>query len=94
MALSATSVYLNAESIPKLNVSHITQTIESQYGERAGKRIRAWFQILTDAQHLDDIDKILMVNNFLTFSILLMTASFGDKKLLGNTDGVYWRQWW
>ena len=41
---------LYAAPVKKLDSALITQTIESQYGERAGKRIRAWFKILDEAR--------------------------------------------
>ncbi|WP_028767987.1 transglutaminase-like cysteine peptidase [Shewanella fidelis] len=62
LALSVSCLY--AAPLKQLDTVHITQTIESQYGERAGKRIRAWFKILDEAKDLQDSDKILLVNNF------------------------------
>ncbi|MCL1060483.1 hypothetical protein L2729_21190 [Shewanella gelidimarina] len=44
--MSVSSLYLDANPVPQLDSAHITQTIESQYGERAGKRIRAWFEVV------------------------------------------------
>ncbi|MFT5789589.1 MAG: putative transglutaminase-like cysteine proteinase [Shewanella sp.] len=81
LALSAS--YLYADPILQLDSVHITQTIESQYGERAGKRIRAWFNILDEAKDLQDSDKILMVNNF--FNLFHFVD---DMTLWGNKN--YW----
>lgn len=83
LALSVSSLYLDADPIPQLDKAHITQTIESQYGERAGKRIRAWFKIIDEAKGLQDSDKILMVNNF--FNLFHFVD---DIKLWGNKN--YW----
>ncbi|MCL1148386.1 transglutaminase-like cysteine peptidase [Shewanella sp. 10N.261.52.F9] len=74
---------LYAAPVKKLDSALITQTIESQYGERAGKRIRAWFKILDEAKDLQDSDKILMVNNF--FNLFHFVD---DIKLWGNKN--YW----
>ncbi|MCG9730341.1 transglutaminase-like cysteine peptidase [Shewanella sp. Isolate13] len=81
LALSVSCLY--AAPVQKLDSVHITQTIESHYGERAGKRIRAWFKMLDEAKDLQDKDKILMVNNF--FNLFHFVD---DIKLWGNKN--YW----
>lgn len=81
LALSVSCLY--AAPLKQLDSTHITQTIESQYGERAGKRIRAWFKILDEAKDLQDSDKILLVNNF--FNLFHFVD---DIKLWGTKN--YW----
>ncbi|WOT04885.1 transglutaminase-like cysteine peptidase [Shewanella youngdeokensis] len=72
-----------ADPTPKLDSAHITRTIESQYGGRAGKRIRAWFKVLDEARALQDSEKIQRVNHF--FNLFHFVD---DIKLWGTKN--YW----
>ena len=40
------------------------QTLEKQYGEYAGRRLRAWQQLLTTPQNKSDVEKLKVVNQF------------------------------
>ncbi|WP_080917533.1 MULTISPECIES: transglutaminase-like cysteine peptidase [Shewanella] len=57
--------------------------LSDQYGERAGKRAKAWFKIVNDAQNLDDIAKLEKVNSF--FNLFKFVD---DNKVWGESN--YW----
>ncbi|MEZ9235802.1 transglutaminase-like cysteine peptidase [Shewanella sp. 10N.286.52.A9] len=57
--------------------------LSDQYGERAGKRAKAWFKIVNDAQNLDDIAKLEKVNSF--FNLFKFVD---DSKVWGESN--YW----
>ena len=74
---------LYASSIQKLDKGHITSTLESRYGQRAGKRVKAWFRVLDQAKNLTEKQKIIKVNNF--FNLFRFVD---DIKLWGDKN--YW----
>ncbi|WP_065204690.1 transglutaminase-like cysteine peptidase [Shewanella woodyi] len=81
MVLVASCLY--ASPTQKLNKGHITSTLEARYGERAGKRVRAWFKVLDEAKSLSERDKITKVNTF--FNLFRFVD---DIKLWGESN--YW----
>ncbi|MCL1076245.1 transglutaminase-like cysteine peptidase [Shewanella dokdonensis] len=66
-----------------LNESTVVSSLEHTYGERAGLRAKAWFNILRDAQNQSTIEKITTVNNF--FNLFRFVD---DIKLWGVSN--YW----
>ncbi|MCL1068944.1 transglutaminase-like cysteine peptidase [Shewanella olleyana] len=53
--------------------------LSNQYGDRAGKRAKAWFKIVNDAQKLDDIAKLEKVNGFFNlFKFVDDTVLWGE----------------
>ncbi|WP_028773629.1 transglutaminase-like cysteine peptidase [Shewanella waksmanii] len=74
---------LYASPTQELDASHIITTLESRYGERAGKRVNAWFNVLEEAKTLSEIDKVTKVNNF--FNLFRFVD---DIKLWGEAN--YW----
>ena len=83
VALTLAVSCLYASPTQKLNKGHIVSTLESKYGERAGKRAKAWFRVLDASQGLSEIEKITKVNNF--FNLFRFVD---DIKLWG--DNNYW----
>jgi len=67
----------------KLNQAYITSTLEARYGLRAGKRVKAWFNILATAKGLSEKQKIIKVNRFFN-----MFRFVDDIKLWGDKN--YW----
>ncbi|WP_110459076.1 transglutaminase-like cysteine peptidase [Shewanella algidipiscicola] len=74
---------LYASPTHQLDANRITSTLESRYGERAGKRAKAWFKVLNEAQGLNELEKITKVNNF--FNLFRFVD---DIKLWGDSN--YW----
>ncbi|NRD75756.1 transglutaminase-like cysteine peptidase [Shewanella sp. VB17] len=74
---------LYASPTQKLDKAHITSTLESRYGQRAGKRVKAWFKVLDEAKSLHEKEKITKVNNF--FNLFRFVD---DIKLWGDKN--YW----
>lgn len=83
MALALGFSCLYASPTQKLDANRITSTLESRYGERAGKRAKAWFKVLNEAQGLSEQEKITKVNNF--FNLFRFVD---DIKLWGESN--YW----
>ncbi|WP_371998519.1 MULTISPECIES: transglutaminase-like cysteine peptidase [unclassified Shewanella] len=55
---------LFAAAPAQIDAQKTISALSNQYGERAGKRAKAWFKIVNDAQQLDDITKLEKVNGF------------------------------
>ena len=83
VALALVASCLYASPTQTLNKEHIVSTLESRYGERAGKRARAWFKVLDSAQGLSEREKLTKVNNF--FNLFRFVD---DIKLWGDSN--YW----
>jgi len=83
MALTLAVSCLYASPTQELDRENITSTLESKYGERAGKRARAWFRVLDEAQGLSEKEKMTKVNNF--FNLFRFVD---DIKLWGDSN--YW----
>jgi predicted transglutaminase-like cysteine proteinase len=75
------TIYAKKKS--KLNEQQIVGALTSNYGERAGKRGKAWFSLLDKSYGLDQQSQIKQVNNF--FNLLHFTD---DIKLWGIKN--YW----
>ena len=82
LLLSATW-FAYAKITSKLNQHQIVQALISNYGERAGKRGTAWFNLMEKSYGLDEQQKLKNVNRF--FNLLRFTD---DIKLWGVTN--YW----
>ncbi|PKI17657.1 transglutaminase-like cysteine peptidase [Colwellia sp. 12G3] len=74
---------LYAKNTSKLNEPQIIAALSSHYGERAGKRGKAWFRLMENSNGLDENKKIENVNNF--FNLLRF---IDDIKLWGVSN--YW----
>jgi predicted transglutaminase-like cysteine proteinase len=74
---------LYAKKTSSLNESQIISALNSNYGERAGKRGKAWFHLMDDSYLLDEQKQLEKVNNF--FNLLHFTD---DIKLWGVSN--YW----
>ncbi|PKG39334.1 transglutaminase-like cysteine peptidase [Psychromonas sp. Urea-02u-13] len=74
---------LYAKKTSKLNEPQIVAALISNYGERAGKRGKAWFRLMNKSSALDEAQKLKSVNNF--FNLLRFTD---DIKLWGVSN--YW----
>ena len=74
---------LNAKKTSTLNQSQIISALNSNYGERAGKRGKAWFRLMDDSYPLDEQKQLEKVNNF--FNLLYFTD---DITLWGVSN--YW----
>lgn len=81
--LLATVSLLYAKKTNKLNEPQIVAALISNYGERAGKRGKAWFRLMNKSYALDEAKKLKSVNNF--FNLLRFTD---DIKLWGVSN--YW----
>lgn len=68
---------------PTLDRSKIVSALSARYGERAGLRANAWFNILDKSQQLDDMGKLNAVNSF--FNLFRFVD---DIKLWGDSN--YW----
>ena len=77
------NVVLYAKKTNTLNESKIISALISNYGERAGKRGKAWFRLMDQSYALDEESKLKKVNNF--FNLLHFTD---DIKLWGVSN--YW----
>ncbi|MBU2872368.1 transglutaminase-like cysteine peptidase [Colwellia sp. E2M01] len=74
---------LHAKKTTKLDEAQIVNALTSNYGERAGKRGKAWVQLIDKSYPLDDDNKLEKVNNF--FNQLHFTS---DIRLWGESN--YW----
>jgi len=74
---------LYAKKINQLNESKIVSALITHYGERAGKRGKAWFRLMKESSDLDEDTQLKKVNNF--FNLLHFTD---DIKLWGVSN--YW----
>lgn len=74
---------LKAQSTIKLEEAKIIAALTHNYGERAGKRGKAWFRLIKESTKLDDKSKLERVNSF--FNLLHFTR---DIKLWGVSN--YW----
>jgi len=74
---------LYAKTAKKLNEPQIISALVSNYGERAGKRGKAWFRLMAKSYALDEAKKLKNVNDF--FNLLRFTH---DIKLWGVSN--YW----
>jgi predicted transglutaminase-like cysteine proteinase len=74
---------LYAASPQKLDENKITSTLVNRYGERAGLRAKAWFNIVNQAQSLPEKQQLENVNQF--FNLFRFVS---DKALWGESN--YW----
>ena len=74
---------LCANPYPKLNERKIIDALYEHYGERAAKRGRAWFEVLSLSYDLKESEKLKKINNF--FNLLYF---IDDIKLWGEEN--YW----
>lgn len=74
---------LYANKTSKLNKTQIVAALESNYGERAGKRGKAWFRLMDESYLIDENNQLKRVNEF--FNLLHFTD---DIKLWGVSN--YW----
>ncbi|WP_445945341.1 transglutaminase-like cysteine peptidase [Shewanella sp.] len=74
---------LYASPTQGLNSAKIISTLTARYGERAGLRANAWFKVLNKAEHVDELEKLKMVNQF--FNLFRFIE---DKVLWGDSN--YW----
>ncbi|MEC6796761.1 transglutaminase-like cysteine peptidase [Photobacterium sp. S4TG1] len=74
---------LLALNVSAANNSCQIEKIKQFYGERAGKRAIAWYDLIQKSQHLTDHQKLKAVNNFFNQFIFI-----SDQKLWGKED--YW----
>ncbi|MFQ6372441.1 transglutaminase-like cysteine peptidase [Shewanella sp. YIC-542] len=66
-----------------MNEHSVVTSLERTYGQRAGLRAKAWFNILRDAQSQPEMEKLTSVNNF--FNLFHFVT---DMKLWGTSN--YW----
>ena len=74
---------LYANSSLQLNEEKIVNTLAVNYGDRAEKRGRAWFQVLSRSYQLTEPEKLKNINNF--FNLLRFVD---DIKIWGEQN--YW----
>lgn len=74
---------LNAQQISQLNKEQIVEVLTKNYGERAGKRGAAWFNLIHQSSPLEEINQLIKVNDF--FNLLYFIE---DNKLWGESN--YW----
>jgi predicted transglutaminase-like cysteine proteinase len=74
---------LNAQQISQLNKEQIVEVLTKNYGERAGKRGAAWFNLIHQSSPLEEINQLIRVNHF--FNLLYFIE---DNKLWGESN--YW----
>ena len=77
------AAFLYADYSPKLNQAKIIDALYNHYGERAAKRGRAWFNVLSSSHAMTEPEKLENINNF--FNLLYFT---NDIKLWGEEN--YW----
>ena len=77
------AVSLCADPYPKLNEIKIINALHEHYGERAAKRGRAWFEVLSLSYDLKESEKLQKINHF--FNLLYF---IDDIKLWGEEN--YW----
>jgi predicted transglutaminase-like cysteine proteinase len=81
--LWATVSLLHAQQTSKLNEQQIVDALTTHYGERAGKRGKAWFRLMNETSHFKESKQLNRVNNF--FNLLYF---FDDSKVWGVSN--YW----
>lgn len=74
---------LHAQQISKFNEDKIVEALNKNYGERAGKRGKAWFRLMTEAVEFQESKQLSSVNDF--FNLLYFTE---DSQLWGEDN--YW----
>ena len=74
---------LNAQQVSQLNKQQIVEVLTKNYGERAGKRGAAWFNLIHELSPLKEINQLIRVNDF--FNLLYFIE---DNKLWGESN--YW----
>lgn len=74
---------LFANKVNKLNEIQVVNALKSHFGERAGKRGKAWFNLMNKSSDLDESLKLARVNDF--FNLLYFVE---DIKLWGVSN--YW----
>ncbi|QIR15774.1 transglutaminase-like cysteine peptidase [Shewanella aestuarii] len=74
---------LYAAAPKKLDEKKITTTLVNRYGERAGLRAKAWFDIVNNSQSLPEKQQLENVNQF--FNLFRFVS---DKALWGESN--YW----
>lgn len=74
---------VSAKKTSKLNETEVVDALISHYGERAGKRGKAWFNVIHTSYGLSEAKQLENVNNF--FNQLRFTD---DIKLWGRSN--YW----
>ncbi|QSX29774.1 transglutaminase-like cysteine peptidase [Shewanella cyperi] len=74
---------LFASSVSQLDEAQVVSTLESHYGERAGMRARAWFNVVASAQGLPEKEQLEKINGF--FNLFRFVD---DIKLWGDSN--YW----
>lgn len=77
------SAWLYANAYPNLNKAKVINALHEHYGERAAKRGRAWFEVLSLSYDLAESQKLENINNF--FNLLYF---IDDSKLWGKEN--YW----
>jgi len=81
--LWATVSLLYAQQTSQLNEQQIVRTLTKYYGERAGKRGRAWVRLIHESSKLRENNQLYNVNNF--FNLLYFSE---DSKVWGVSN--YW----
>ena len=74
---------LFAAPTQELNQDKTVAALSQRYGDRAGLRANAWFNIVRDSQQLADIDKLEKVNQFFN-----LFRFIDDQTLWGDSN--YW----
>ncbi|WP_299007277.1 transglutaminase-like cysteine peptidase [uncultured Shewanella sp.] len=69
--------------VKQLDVPKITQALEAHYGLKAKLRVKSWFRLIDQARGLDELGKIIKVNQFFN-----QYTYITDIKLWGHTN--YW----
>lgn len=74
---------LFAQSTYPLNEEKIITSLEKSYGQRAGKRGKAWFRLMQPSKELSELERLKKVNRFFNLFRFL-----DDSKLWGVSN--YW----
>jgi predicted transglutaminase-like cysteine proteinase len=74
---------IRAESPLPLNEEKIITSLKKSYGERAGKRGKAWFQLMKEKSKISELDSLKKVNKFFN-----LFRFIDDKTLWGKSN--YW----
>lgn len=72
-----------AQSTSPLNENKIITSLEKSYGERAGKRGKAWFKLMQPKTELSELERLKKVNRFFN-----LFRFIDDSKLWGVSN--YW----
>ncbi|MCL1078100.1 hypothetical protein D5R81_08960 [Parashewanella spongiae] len=83
LMLALLALGLFGASPPQLNKSTTIAALESRYGERAGKRANAWFQVLESNHSNSELERLEQVNRFFN-----LFRFMDDIKLWGQSN--YW----